>query len=102
MAESVKKCAACGVNSVQSPRAKNCPTCALALRKANAALAVYKHRMRSKNGKVRHNRTYGGRPTRWVIARALQVLQDSGVIHPSKAINELAREIEQRSHAVGF
>lgn len=74
-----RKCEACEINPVQG-KAKKCPSCQIALRKATGALAVYRHRIRAASGRAKHNQTYGGKPTKWVIDQAIEVLRSSGII----------------------
>ena len=99
MGEVVKKCEACGINEVSSNKAIRCPSCQVALRKAKSALAVYKHRMRAAAGRARHNTTYKGKPTRWVIEQAIEVLQRSGVIRgdSTKVRERLVEKLERAS-----
>lgn len=74
----VKLCEACNVNPVRSAKAKKCETCAIALKRVEGTLAVYRHRIRAANGRAKHNATYKGAPTKYVIAQAIEILTKSG------------------------
>lgn len=77
-------CEACNLNPVRGPHSIRCESCAVALRKANQLLAAYRHRQKVKEGKARHNKTYGGRPTQHAVNQAMRVLLESGIIQMPK------------------
>ena len=76
----MKLCEACGLHPTKSSRATKCASCEVAIAKLENRLAVYRHRMRAKNGKARRNRTYGGMPTDYAVREAIKVLQLKGVL----------------------
>lgn len=69
-----KVCTACGMNPVRSPHAIRCESCEVAVRKMAANVAVYRHRLKAKAGKTRHNMTYRGQPTKYAVEEALRIL----------------------------